>query len=133
MAIKIWIDAGHGGSDPGAVYNGFNEKDFSDAYDIIEGSFNKKLTADTVEFFANVITGIWDEDIISHQYKITEKDFNNPIRMYDIRTRQLRVRIQHLQNDLIVVQHPFSKAVIKQEINKSVDEYVARKIQEGNQ
>lgn len=59
-------------------------------------------------------------------------DFQNPAKMFDIRTRQLRVRIQHLQNDLVIAQHPFSKAVIKQEINKSVDEYVARKIQEGN-
>ena len=62
----------------------------------------------------------------------TEKDFNNPIGMFDMRTRQLRVRIQHLQGDLVIAQHPFSKAVIKQELNKAVDEYVARKIQEGN-
>ena len=29
MAYKIMIDAGHGGSDPGAVYNGRQEKDDS--------------------------------------------------------------------------------------------------------
>lgn len=60
------------------------------------------------------------------------KDFNNPLSMFDIRTRQLRVRIQSLQNDLVIAQHPFTKAVIKQEMDKVVDEYVARKIQEGN-
>lgn len=59
----------------------------------------------------------------------TDKEFGDPVKMFDIRTRQLRVRIQHLQNDLVIAQHPFSKAVIKQEINKSVDEYVSRKIQ----
>ena len=59
----------------------------------------------------------------------TPNDFENPIKMFEMRTRQIRVRIQHLQSDLVVAQHPFTKAVIKQEINKSVDEYVSRKIQ----
>lgn len=62
----------------------------------------------------------------------TNKEFKDPIQMFDTRTRQLRVRIQHLQSDLVIAQHPFSKAVIKQELNKSIDEYVARTIQEGN-
>ena len=62
----------------------------------------------------------------------TDKDFKDPIGMFDARTRQLRVRIQHLQGDLVIAQHPFSKAVIKQELNKTVDEYVARIIQKGN-
>ena len=63
----------------------------------------------------------------------TNSDFNNPTEMLNVRTRQLRVRIQHLQSDLVVAQHPFTKAVIKQELNKTVDEYVVRKLQEGNQ
>ena len=29
MAYKIYVDAGHGGSDPGAVYNGYREKDLN--------------------------------------------------------------------------------------------------------
>lgn len=62
-----------------------------------------------------------------------DKDFHNPTQMFQVRTRQLRVRIQHLQSDLIIAQHPFTKAVIKQELTRTVDEYVARKIQEGNQ
>ena len=53
--------------------------------------------------------------------------------MFDIRTRQLRVRIQNLQQQYVVAQHPFTKAVLRQEIDKSVDEYVARTIQQGNQ
>ena len=63
----------------------------------------------------------------------TNTDFNDPIRMFDARTRQLRVRIQHLQSDLVVAQHPFTKAVIKQELSKATDDYVYRKLQEGNQ
>lgn len=59
----------------------------------------------------------------------TNKNFEDPLKMFDIRTRQLRVRIQHLQADLVIAQHPFTKAVLKQEINKATDEYVARKIQ----
>ena len=59
----------------------------------------------------------------------TDKEFGDPVKMFDIRTRQIRVRIQHLQSDLVIAQHPFSRAVIKQEIDKSVDEYVSRKIQ----
>lgn len=62
----------------------------------------------------------------------TDKEFKNPMLMFDSRTRQIRVRIQHLQSDLVVAQHPFSRAVIKQELNKSIDEYVARTIQAGN-
>ena len=59
----------------------------------------------------------------------TKNDFDDPMTMFEMRTRQIRVRIQKLQSDLVTAQHPFTKAVIKQEINKSVDEYVARKIQ----
>lgn len=62
----------------------------------------------------------------------TKNDFDNPVNMFEMRTRQIRVRIQKLQSDLVIAQHPFTKAVIKQEINKSVDEYVARKIQENS-
>ena len=62
----------------------------------------------------------------------TPKEFDDPLLLYGIRMRQLRVRIQHLQNDLVIAQHPFSKAVIKQEISNTVDEYVARRLQEGN-
>lgn len=61
----------------------------------------------------------------------TDKDFNNPIAMFEIRTRQLRVRIQTLQNFLVVAQHPYSKAVVKQELNRCVDEYVTRSLQQG--
>ena len=59
----------------------------------------------------------------------TDKDFSNPIGMFEIRTRQLRVRIQTLQTFLVTAQHPYSRAIVKQELDKCVDEYVARKIQ----
>ena len=60
----------------------------------------------------------------------TDKDFNNPMTMFDIRTRQLRVRIQTLQSCLVVAQHPYSRAIITQELSKCVDEYVARRLQQ---
>lgn len=56
----------------------------------------------------------------------TQEDFNNPEKMLQIRTRKIRVRIQQLESDLAIAQHPFSRAVIKQELDKCVDEYVAR-------
>lgn len=62
----------------------------------------------------------------------SHKDFNNPVLMFDSRTRQLRVRIQTLSADMVIAKHPFSRAVILEELNKSTDTYVARKIQEGN-
>lgn len=61
----------------------------------------------------------------------TEKDFKNPLNMFDIRTRQIRVRIQNLEAFLVVAQHPYSKAITKQELNNAVDEYVARRLQKG--
>ena len=62
----------------------------------------------------------------------TEKDFNNPMNMFDVRTRQLRVRIQNLQSFLVVAQHPYSRAIIAQELNQSIDEYVTRRLHQRN-
>lgn len=64
----------------------------------------------------------------------TLDDFNHPMNMYEMRTRQIRVRIQNLQSALVVAKHPFTKAVLEQEIQKSVDEYVFRQTQfsDGN-
>ena len=59
----------------------------------------------------------------------TDKDFKNPIGMFDMRTRQLRVRIQKLHSLSVVLQHPYSKAIVEQELHKTVDEYVARSLQ----
>ena len=58
-----------------------------------------------------------------------DRDFNNPIGMFDMRTRQLRVRIQTLQSFLVIAQHPYSRAIVKEELNKCIDEYVARTLQ----
>lgn len=59
----------------------------------------------------------------------TSSDFSNPEKMYKMRTRSIRVRIQILESDLAIVQHPFSRAVIRQELNRSIDEYVSRSLQ----
>lgn len=61
----------------------------------------------------------------------TDKDFKDPVGMFEIRTRQLRVRIQTLESFLVIAKHPYSRAIARQEINKCVDEYVARKLQQG--
>lgn len=63
----------------------------------------------------------------------TDKDFKDPLKMFDARTRQLRVRIQTLETLLVVVQHPYSKAIITQELNNATDEYVARNLSERTQ
>lgn len=61
----------------------------------------------------------------------TDKDFSNPMKMYEMRTRQLRVRIESLQSFLVIAQHPYSRAIVRQELDKSIDEYVARRLQQG--
>lgn len=60
-----------------------------------------------------------------------DKDFDDPLGMYKIRTRQLRVRIQTLSGFLVIAKHPYSRAIIKEELNKCIDEYVARSLQQG--
>lgn len=50
-----------------------------------------------------------------------------------MRTRQLRVRIQALQSFLVIAQHPYSRAIVKQELDKCIDEYVARSLQQRTQ
>ena len=62
----------------------------------------------------------------------TDKDFNNPEEMFIKRTRALRVRIQNLESSLVTAQHPFTRAVIKQELDRCADEYVGRSIQGRN-
>lgn len=63
----------------------------------------------------------------------TDKDFKNPLGMFEMRTRQLRVRIQTLQSFLVIAQHPYSRAIVKQELDKCIDEYVARRLQQRAQ
>lgn len=63
----------------------------------------------------------------------TKNDFDNPHKMIEMRTRQIRVRIQKLDAALVVAQHPFTKAVIEQELQKCVDEYAYRRLSEGNE
>ena len=63
----------------------------------------------------------------------TDKDFKNPLGMFEMRTRQLRVRIQTLQSFLVIAQHPYSRAIVKQELDKCIDEYVARILQQRAQ
>lgn len=63
----------------------------------------------------------------------TDKDFKNPLGMFEMRTRQLRVRIQTLQSFLVIAQHPYSRAIVKQELDKCIDEYVARSLQQRTQ
>ena len=56
------------------------------------------------------------------------KDFENPNRLLEIRTREVRTRIQNLEKDLISAQHSISKAIILNELNNVVDDYIERKL-----
>ena len=54
-------------------------------------------------------------------------DFEDPIRLFESRTRQVRVRIQTLENDLVAAKHPITKVLISTELHAKVDNYVERK------
>ena len=53
------------------------------------------------------------------------------MKMYEMRTRQLGVRIQTLESFLVVARHPYARAIVRQELNKCIDEYVARSLHQG--
>lgn len=55
------------------------------------------------------------------------QDFDNPVLLFEARTRQVRARIQTLENDLIAAKHPITKALISTELHNRVDNYVERK------
>ena len=55
------------------------------------------------------------------------QDFQDPVKLFEVRTRQTRVRIQTLQQDLLNVQSLFAKTIIEDEINMFIDDYVERK------
>lgn len=55
------------------------------------------------------------------------QDFNDPLTLFEHRTRQVRVRIQTLENDLRNVKSPLSQAIIEKELNDMIDDYVERK------
>lgn len=55
------------------------------------------------------------------------QDYDNPLNLFEIRTRQIRVRIQTLEKDLYNVKNIYSKAVILNELNNAVDDYIERK------
>lgn len=55
------------------------------------------------------------------------KDFENPDILFGIRTREVRTRIQNLEKDFVLAQHSISKAIILNELNNVVDDYIGRK------
>lgn len=55
------------------------------------------------------------------------QDFENPYQLFEIRTREVRTRIQQLEKSLAAVRHPISKAIILNELNNVTDDYVERK------
>ena len=55
------------------------------------------------------------------------QDFQDPVKLFEVRTRQTRVRIQILQQDLLNVKSLFAKTIIEDELNMLIDDYVERK------
>ena len=55
------------------------------------------------------------------------QDFNDPLTLFEHRTRKVRVSIQTLENDLRNVKSPLSQAIIEKELNDMIDDYVERK------
>lgn len=55
------------------------------------------------------------------------QDFQDPVKLFEVRTRQTRVRIQTLQQDLLNVKSLFAKTIIEDELNMLIDDYVERK------
>ena len=56
------------------------------------------------------------------------KHLQDPYLMFERRTQLLRSRIQILMTDLINVQSDISKAIIIDEIERLVDDYIERKL-----
>jgi hypothetical protein len=57
----------------------------------------------------------------------TPEDLSNPYTLFEIRTREVRSRIQILENDLVVARHIITKGIIIDELNTITDDYVERK------
>lgn len=55
------------------------------------------------------------------------KDFEDPYKLFEIRTREVRTRIQNLEKDFLSAQHPITKAIILSELINTVDDYIERK------
>lgn len=56
------------------------------------------------------------------------QDYDDPLRLFEIRTRQVRVRIQTLERDLEFNSVSiYSKVIIINELNNAIDDYVERK------
>lgn len=58
----------------------------------------------------------------------SKQDFDNPLKMFEMRTRQVRTKIQTLEFNLSAVKHPISKAIILNELHNTVDDYIERKL-----
>ena len=54
-------------------------------------------------------------------------DFEDPYHLFELRTREVRTRIQRLEVDLLSVRHPVFKAIVLNELNNAVDDYIERK------
>lgn len=57
----------------------------------------------------------------------TPEDLSNPYSLFEIRTREVRSRIQTLEQDLIISQHIITRGIIIDELNATTDDYVERK------
>lgn len=55
------------------------------------------------------------------------EDLSNPYSLFEIRTREVRSRIQILEQDLLVSRHIITQGIIIGELNTITDDYVERK------
>ena len=58
----------------------------------------------------------------------SNKDLYDPNLLFDNRIRDLRQRIQILRNDYQNVNHYFSRAIVKTELEKAEDELIERSL-----
>ena len=80
---------------------------------------NTSASDDKVYYRLGGFLPLADEQLISMGF--TEKEFKDPMKMFDSRTRQLRVHIQHLQSDLVIVQQQIDNT--RAEIQALMNDY----------
>lgn len=59
---------------------------------------------------------------------LKQEDLNNPLYVFDYQTEEVKNRILILQKDLKKVKHFYTKAIIEEECERCINDYVARSL-----